>query len=118
MKKFVIIALILAAAALFVNDLGAYVDTRRVLVEATRNAADAAAATKGSRDAGGRAAAEKALEQSVEVYLYNQDSTRVEVWARVPIEGTFIYGPARALIAGEPLDTMPLLEHYETRTAQ
>ncbi len=115
MKKIIVIAVVLALAAVFVNDLGAFVNTRRELVEATREAADVAAGTRGDRNTAGRAAAAAAAARGVEVYLYDQDGTRVQVWARAEIEGTLVYGRVLALIAGEPLDTPPVLEHYETR---
>ena len=114
MKKILVIALIVGVAAIFVNDLGAYVGARRDLVEGARDAANAAAGTGGSRDAAARAAAEAAHARGAEVYLYNQDGSRVEVWARIPIEGTIAYGPIRSLIAGDPFSTVPLLEYYET----
>lgn len=108
------IALVLATAAVFVNDLGAYVNARRHLVEGTRDAATTAAGVGAGRDTAARAAADEALKRGVEVYLYNQDGSRVEVWSRIPVEGTLVYGPIMSLVAGEPLDTLPVLEHYET----
>ncbi len=115
MKKLVVIALVLALAVTFVHDLGAYVGARRAVVEATRDAADVAAglATSG-RDAAARAAADSAADRGVTVYLYNQDSTRVEVWGKIEVEGTWVYAPATALIENRPSEQLPELEYYAT----
>ncbi|MFU8890103.1 MAG: hypothetical protein ACNA76_00395 [Anaerosomatales bacterium] len=113
MKKILIIALVVALAVTFVHDLGAYVSTRRAVVEAARDAADVAAGLASSgRDAAARAAADKALERDVTVYLYNQDETRVEVWAKKELEGTWVYQPVTGLIEGRPAEQPPVLEYY------
>lgn len=113
MKKILVIALVVALAVTFVHDLGAYVNARRALVEGTRDAADVAAgvATTG-RNAAARAAADKALERGVTVYLYDQDGTRVEVWGRIEVEGTWVYAPVTGFIEERPAEQLPVLEHY------
>lgn len=115
MKKVLVIALIVGVAVTFVHDLGAYVDVRRTLVEATRDAADIAAglATTG-RDTAARAAADAAAERGVTVYLYDQDDTRVEIWAKMEVEGTWVYGPFTALVEARPSEQPPMLEYYAT----
>ncbi|HET6498024.1 MAG TPA: hypothetical protein VFH17_03115 [Coriobacteriia bacterium] len=115
MKKVVFVALGIALAIVFINDLGAYVSARRAVIEATRQAADTAAgAAQSGRDAAARAAAETAAQQGVTVYLYDQDDTRVEVWGRIEITGSWVYAPAAALLEGRPRDELPVLESYST----
>ncbi|MBE0417752.1 MAG: hypothetical protein IBX63_08295 [Coriobacteriia bacterium] len=115
MKKVVVIALIVAVAVTFVHDLGAYVSARQAIVEASRDAADVAAglATTG-RDAAARAAADTASERGVTVYLYDQDGTRVEVWAKVEVEDTWIYAPVTAFVEGRPSEQLPVLDYRAT----
>lgn len=115
MKKLLIIAVVLAVAITFVHDLGAYVNARRALIEGSREAAEVAAGLGSSgRDEAARSAAEKAAERGVTVYMYNQDSTRVEVWAKIEVDETWVYAPVTALIEGRDADQPPVLEHYET----
>jgi hypothetical protein len=113
MKRVLLIALGVALAVTFVHDLGAYVNARRNVVEATRDAADVAAgvATSG-RDAAARAAVETAAVYGVTVYLYNQDNTRVEVWGKMEVTDTWVYAPVTGWIEGRPADQLPVLEYY------
>ena len=113
MKNVILIALGVALAVTFVHDLGAYVNARRTVIEATREAADVAAgvATTG-RDAAARAAADTAAEYGVTVYLYNQDNTRVEVWGKIEVTGTWVYAPVTGRIQNRPADQLPVLESY------
>lgn len=115
MKKVLLIALGIALAVAFVHDLGAYVNARRAVIEATRSAAEVAAglATTG-RDAAARAAAATAAEYGVTVYLYNQDNTRVEVWGKIEVEDTWVYAPVTGWIEDRPPDQLPVLENYAT----
>jgi len=114
-KKLLIIAVVLAVAITFVHDLGSYVNARRRLIEGSREAAELAAGMgASSRDEAARAAAERAAERGVTVYMYNQDSTRVEVWAKIEVEDTWVYAPVTAFIEGRDADQVPVLEHYET----
>lgn len=109
------IALGIALAIVFVNDLGAYATARRTVIEATQGAADVAAGVALSgRDAAGRAAVASASERGVTVYLYNQDDARVEVWGRIEVTDSWVYAPAVALIEGRPRDELPVLESYAT----
>jgi len=114
-RKVLLIALVIALAVTFVHDLGAYVNARRTVVEATRDAADVAAgiATTG-RDAAARAAADTAAGYGVTVYLYNQDETRVEVWGKIAVEDTWVYAPVTGWIENRPPDESPVLENYAT----
>lgn len=115
MKKLVLVALGIALAIVFVNDLGAYVTARRTVIEATRQAAETAAGVAvDGRDAAARAAAQTAEERNVTVYLYDQDETRVEVWGRIEITDSWVYAPAVALLEGRPRDELPILESYAT----
>jgi Flp pilus assembly protein TadG len=113
MKRVLLIALGVALAVTFVHDLGAYVNARRSVIEATREAADVAAgvATTG-RDAAARAAVDAATEYGVTVYLYNQDNTRVEVWGKIEVTDTWVYAPVTGWIEGRPADQLPVLENY------
>jgi Flp pilus assembly protein TadG len=113
MKRVLIIALVIALAVTFVHDLGAYVSARRAVAEGARDAADVAAGLASTgRDAAARAAADKALERGVTVYLYDQDGTRVEVWAKIEVEGTWVYAPVTGFIEGRPAEQLPVLEYY------
>lgn len=113
MKKALAFALVVALAVTFVHDLGAYVNARRAVAEGARDAADVAAGLASTgRDAAARAAADKALERGVTVYLYNQDGTRVEVWTKIEVEGTWVYAPVIAFIQGRPAGQLPALEYY------
>lgn len=115
MKKLLIVAVVLAVAITFVHDLGVYVSARRALVESTRDAAELAAGmSNASRDEAARAAADKAAERGVTVYMYDQDGTRVELWTRIEVEGTWVYAPVSAFIEGRASEDPPVLEHYET----
>jgi Flp pilus assembly protein TadG len=112
-EEILIVALVVALAVTFVHDLGEYVSARRAVVEGARDAADVAAGLASTgRDAAARAAADKALERGVTVYLYDQDGTRVEVWAKIEVDGTWVYAPVTAFIEGRPADQLPVLEYY------
>lgn len=115
MKRVLLIALGIAVAVTFVHDLGAYVNARRTVVEATRDAADVAAgvATSGRNEAA-VAAVDTAAEYGVTVYLYNQDNTRVEVWGKIEVQDTWVYGPVTAVIENRPTGEPPVLENYAT----
>jgi len=115
MKKLLFVIVIVVLAATFLNDLGAYVNTRRGLIEATREAAEEAAGVRGSSADAARAAAAVAAQRGATVYHYEQDGTRVEVWARADLEGTWVYGTLSALAEGRPRTEPLVLTHYETQ---
>ncbi len=114
MKKFLIVIVIAAVAVVFLNDVGIFVNTRRNLIEATREAAETAAGVGGTRDDAARVAADRAAERGITVYLYDQDETQVEVWTKVDLDGTWVYGLLSALVEGRAQGESPVLMHYET----
>jgi hypothetical protein len=113
-KKVIVTALIVAVAVTFVHDLGAYVNARRTVVEAARDAADVAAgvATSG-RDAAARAAADSAADSGATVYLYDQDSTRVEVWGKDRGRRHMGVRTVTAFVEDRPSDQLPTLDYRD-----
>ncbi len=120
MRTILIIALILFVAAVFLNEVGHYARARYDLNNATNDIADRLSryARGKSRVQAANQAAAIARQEGVEVYQYDQDPTRVQVWARVKVAGTLIVGPYRAWRAGKPLDTPYVITDYATSVYQ
>jgi len=114
MKTFLIVALVVLVAAVFINDVGHYARARYNLSEATTQVTDQLAeyALGKTRDAAAVKAVELAALQKIEVWQYDQNGQGIQVWTRVSVPGTWVMGPFQAWRAGKPLETPLVLTDY------
>jgi len=106
-KKILIIVLVVAIAAVFINDVGKFTRARYDLSKATDSIVEEMSqyALGKTRNASAVKAAELGRQQNVEVYQYDQDGEGVHVWTRVLVSGTWVIGPFMAWRAHKPLNT-------------
>lgn len=115
MKKIIVVVIVVAFAAIFINDVGRYAKTRYDLSNIAMTTADSLADNRAdSRDKNARAAAQFAQAEGATVYLYDQDDTRIYVWVQKPVEGTWVLARAMSLIAGSPIDTPYYVQTEDT----
>ena len=115
MKRLIVIAIVVALVATFINDLGRYAKTRYDLSNTAMTTADALVdEPSASRDTNARAAARLAQAEGATVYLYDQDDTKIYVWVQKPVEGTWALAPIMALISGSPIDTPYFVQAEDT----
>ncbi len=107
MRKILVIVLVVAIAAVFINDVGKFTRARYDLSKATDSIVEEMSqyALGKTRNASAVKAAELGGQKSVEVYMYDQDGEGVHVWTRLPVSGTKVIGPFMAWRAHKPLDT-------------
>ncbi len=106
MKTFLIIALIIGVAAVFINDVGHFARSKYDLNTATETVVDELVRSKRmTRHEAAIKAAKLGQQEGVEVYQYDQDDAGIKVWTRVPVDGTLVLGPFKAWRADQPLDT-------------
>jgi len=115
-KKLIVIALVVALAAVFINDVGKFTRSRYNLDNATKQVVDEIASHAGSlpRDQAAQQAATLAQQNGIRVYQYDQNGTGVQVWTELPVEGTWVLGRLAAWRSGKPLDTAYVLRNYGT----
>lgn len=114
MKKLIIIALVVALGAVFVNDMGRFTRARYNLDEATNQVVDETASFAGSmtRDQAAMKAATLGQERGVRVYQYDQNGTGVEVWTQIDVPGTLVLARYAAWRDGKPQETAYVLRDY------
>lgn len=114
MKTLLVVVLVIAVAAVFVNDVGRYARTRYDLDMATNEITDEVASFAGSlaRNEAAERAAKLAQERGVVVYQYNQDGQGVYIWTQKPVEGTWALRQYAAWRGGEASSTPYLLRDY------
>lgn len=105
MKKILGIAITVLLIATFINDVGRYATTRYNLSTIANEAARVGSQRHKTRDENAVAAAAYARTQGATVYLFDQDTNQVRVWAEMPVTGTWFLGPFEAYQAGQPLST-------------
>lgn len=106
MKRALMVALAVGLAIVFVNDLGRWVTTSYNLDTHLREIADnASAAARTNPQAGWPAAAQTAAKYGITVTGYSQLDQEVIVTAQAPVTGTWVTGPALALVAKRPTST-------------
>lgn len=106
MKKTIttIISVLLVIAV--VNDLARYAKASYDLNNIAEEAADQLSTNRSkSRDSNARDAVEYATARGATVYLFDQTNETIHVWVQMPLTGTWILGPAMALVAGESIST-------------
>ena len=112
MKKLIITVLLAALAFAVINDLGRYLIAMYSLDDGGRTAvfeAAKVAETNPSANSGWPAAWQVAQDRGFEITGYTQDSTGVVAVCRIWVGGTFIIGPAYALLTRQALGTpLPL----------
>jgi len=114
MKRFLVVALVVLVAAVFIHDVGYYVRARYDLSEATTQVTDQLSeyALGKTRDVAAVKAVELAALKKIEVWQYDQNDQGVQVWTRVSVPGTWVIGPFQAWRAGKPLETPLVLTDY------
>jgi hypothetical protein len=114
MRTLLIITLVVAVIAVFVNDAGRYGNTRYDLSKVTEDVADAVASSVGgkTRDQAAAMAAAMALKSGFTVYQYDQDKQGIRVWTEATVPGTWVLGPFMAWRAGKPLGTPLVIRDY------
>lgn len=116
MKTFLIIVLVVAVGAVFVNDAGRYSNSRYDLSHATERVVDSvsAAARNKTRDEAAAMATTLAAESGVRVYQYDQNDQAIQVWTEKTVEGTWVLGRYMAWRAQKPLGTPFVVRDYAT----
>lgn len=114
MKRLIIIIVIVAIGAAFVNDVGRYARTRYNLDEATNVVVDAAASTARdkTREQAARQAASDGAAEGIRVTAYNQDELKVQVWTEADVEGTWVLARVTAWQKDLPAGTPYVLQDY------
>jgi hypothetical protein len=110
-------ALILGIAALLINDGGRYIAATYSIRERSRAMAFAAAQvaeTDPSNNSGWPAAQKIAQDAGLEVLGYQQSPSSATVVTRIVVKGTWVIGPASAIMAKKPLSTPFTMEHRTT----
>jgi hypothetical protein len=114
MRTLLIITLVVALIAVFVNDGGRYSNTKYDLGTVTEDVADLVANSAGgkTRDQAAAIAAAMALKNGFKVYQYDQDKQGIRVWTEGIVSGTWVLGPFMAWRAGKPLGTPLVVRDY------
>jgi Flp pilus assembly protein TadG len=120
MRTFLIIALILLLAAVFLNDVGHYARAKYNLDVATTTIVNEVSryGVNRTRNLAAIKAAAIGRSKGVEVYQYDQDDVGIRVWTRVPVSGTLVVGPFLAWRAHKPLDSPFMVMDYRTSVFQ
>jgi hypothetical protein len=109
-------ALVVGIVLLIVNDGGRYIVATYSIREHSRTMAFSAAQiakTDLSNNSGWPAAQKVAEEAGIEVLGYEQSPQGATVVTRIAVPGTWVLGPASALMSRKPLST-PLTIDYRT----
>ena len=105
-KRLAVAAVVIVIVATLINDIGTYLTSYYRLDNVTRGAASAAASVikhdPTAATASGLAAMAYAKENDVTVYGFDQSNGRCTVWTRADVIGTWVWGPASAVLAGKP----------------
>lgn len=114
MKKLIVIALIVALGAVFVNDVGRFARARFNLDESTNRVVDETASFAGSlsRDKAAMQAATLAQQHGIRVYQYDQNGTGVELWTEIDVPGTWVLSRYAAWRDAKPAGTAYVLRDY------
>ena len=99
MRRAAAIALTVAVALVFLNDVGRWVNAQSQLNESTSELAEWAAVNlhDQNREQAGKLVASEAAKRGVTVYQYDQDQTAVRIWTSVDVPGTWVVGPYIAI---------------------
>jgi len=114
MKRIIVIVIVLAIAAAFINDVGRYARTRYNLDEATNDVVDAAASTARdkSRNEAAMEAARNAQADGIRVTAFSKDDLKVQVWTAADVTGTWVLGRFSAWRKGLDPETPYVLVNY------
>ena len=106
MRKAIGIALVIAVALVFLNDVGRWVNAQSQLNESTAQLADWASTNMHatSRDAGAQIVTTQGAKTGVRVYQYDQDQNTLRIWSSADVLGTWVIGPYMAVTRGTPID--------------
>jgi len=106
MRKAIGIALVIAVALVFLNDVGRWVNAQSQLNESTAKLADWASANvhATTRDAGAQIVTTQGAKTGVRVYQYDQDQNTLRIWSSADVLGTWVVGPYVAVTRGTPMD--------------
>ena len=106
MRRAIGVALVIAVAVVFLNDIGRWVNAQSRLNEDTAHLADWTAANvhTASRDAGAQLATTEGARLGIRVYQYDQDQNSVRIWSSSDVPGTWVIGPYVAVAKGVPID--------------
>ena len=106
MRRAIGIAMVIAIAVVFLNDIGRWVNSQSQLNESTAHLADWAAANahSASRDAGAGLVTAEGARLGMRIYQYDQDQNSVRIWSSSDVQGTWVIGPYVAVAKGVPID--------------
>ena len=106
MRRVIGIALVVAIALVFLNDVGRWVNSQSRLNESTAQLAEWAATNLAgkSRSAAAQAVGDEGTKHGIRVYQYDQDQSTVRIWSSVDVPGTWVIGPYVAITRGTPID--------------
>jgi hypothetical protein len=106
MRRAIGIALVVAIALVFLNDVGRWVNAQSQLNENTAQLAEWAATSLAgrNRDAAAQLVTAEGTKRGLTVYQYDQDQNTVRIWGSVDVSGTWVIGPYVAITRGTPLD--------------
>jgi hypothetical protein len=111
--------LILGIAIVIVNDGGRFIAATYSIQDRSRAMAFEAARvakTDMAINSGWPAAQKIAQEAGLEVLGYQQSPQGATVVTRITVRGTWVMGPASALMSGKPLATPLTIEHRTTQS--
>jgi len=114
MKRIIVIVIVLAIAATFINDVGRYARTRYNLDGATNDIVDASASTARdkSRNEAAQEAAVNAQAEGIRVTAFSKDELKVQVWTAADVSGTWVLGRFSAWRKGLDPETPYVLADY------
>jgi hypothetical protein len=100
------IALAVAVALVFLNDVGRWVNAQSRLNESSAQLAEWAATNvrESNPSVGGPVVVAEGAKLGVRVVQYDSDANTVRVWSSVDVPGTWLVGPYVAVTSGTPLD--------------
>jgi hypothetical protein len=106
MKRAIGIALVVAIALVFLNDVGRWVNAQSRLNESTAQLAEWAATSLAGngRDSAAQLVSVEGAKRGIAVYQYDQDQNTVRIWGSADVSGTWVIGPYVAITKGVPLD--------------
>lgn len=106
MRRAVGIALAVAIALVFLNDIGRWVNAQSRLNEDTAELAQWAAANVRTDNAAiaTRMVSTEGERRGTRVYQYDQDQNTVRIWSSTDVHGTWVIGPYVAVVKGTPMD--------------
>jgi hypothetical protein len=105
-RRVISIALVIALAIVFLNDIGRWVNSQSRINEKTARLAEwAAAEVKSSdRNAGARMVMEQASKDGLTVTGYDQNDYTIKIWTATDVPGTIVLGPYTGLLRAVPID--------------